>query len=461
MSQINEPTDTILAARARWTRNRAFLSGEDAVKAGGELYLKKLANQTDADYKSYLFRVPFFAGAARVREGLKGLIFRKPMTVVVPQSLEPIFDTITPAGHTLNDLAEDLVDETLTTGYTGLLIDHPQATEGLTLANAIESGFRPFIAVYPAESILEVTAAVVGNVQKVVRVRLQDDDDTVRELVLDNNVYTVIIHARAETGEWVPQAPVIPLKRGKTINEIPFVLVGESARRFAPGKGPLDDVVQSNKHAYMEGANAQNSRYYSSAPILTITGAKVDDLTISPATVLQFPEATPENPVEVKFAEFSGAGQSALESAYKEQKEEMAMLGLRMLATEAKGVEASETHAIRRASENSILAALARRVSDRLEDAAKWVAWWMDNSEEIAINLSTDFLPTPMDAAEMKEWREAFLAGVISFDTLCERLMDGEKLPEDFDIEAERERKAGDTLDGDRPAPATPEGPTL
>lgn len=453
--EIDKPTDEIALAHARWAQNRAFLAGERAVKAGGEKYLPKLPDQTDAEYKKYLFRIPFFAGSGRIKDGLKGLIFRKPATIQVPAAMEALFDTITKGGHTFNDLCMDVVEEFLTVGFCGLLVDHPPAAEGMTLANALDNFYRPYISMYQAESILEVSAAVVGNVQKITRVRMLDDEDTVRELVLDNGVYQVIFH-RLIGSTWIADEPIIPTRKGQTFDTIPFVLVNDRPRYFAPGRAPLDDVVLANQHAYLEGADAKNSRFYSSAPILTITGAeKIDNLVISPATVLQFPESCQEKPVTVNFTEFSGAGQETLENAYQTQKDEMAMLGLRMLASDNRGVEAAETHAIRRASENSILASLARSVSDRLEEAAQWVAYWAGNEDDTAVkvNLNTDFLPMTLDAQKLTAFINGVGLGIFTKKTVHNVLISSGDLPEDFDSEAELEEVAAEALSADRPAP--------
>lgn len=452
---IDEPTPEIEQARTRWERNRAFLSGEDAVKAKRCTYLRKIADMTDDEYTAYLDRVPFFAGAARIKDGLKGLIFRKAPTLDIADSLIPIFDTITQAGHTFNDLAEDLVEESLITGFTGLLVDHPASVEGLTQANAIARGQRPFIALYQAESILEVSTAVVNNVQMIVRVRLLDDENTVRELLLDEGVYFVIIHKKVE-GEWFASDPIAPTMNGQPLNRVPFVLVTDKPRRCSPCKAPLDDVVQANKHEYRASAMADNSRYFSSSPMLVVKGAEAQaSLVIAPGRVLQYPQHKPDAPVEIEYLEFAGTGQQSLDSNVQVRKDEMAMLGLRMLASEAKGVEAAETHAIRRASENSILAAFTRRQSDRLQEAAQIVADWL-NAGEVSVNLNADFLPSPMSEAEMKQWADMVASGLISFETFCNRLIDGEKLPEDFDIEAEQERRAQNSLDADRPSNEEP-----
>jgi hypothetical protein len=52
------------------------LTGEDSVKAAGEVYLARLEGQTDAEFAAYAKRPSFFNATARTSEGFVGMIFR-------------------------------------------------------------------------------------------------------------------------------------------------------------------------------------------------------------------------------------------------------------------------------------------------------------------------------------------------------------------------------------------------
>lgn len=455
-TSIDTPTQVIAAAHARWKRNRDMIAGEDAVKKAGEVYLPRLGNQTDADYLKYLARVPFFPGAARTHAGMLGLVTRKTGVFERPDSLAAIFDTITHSGHTVDDLAEEVMGETLTTNFTGLLIDFPTGTASTTARTVAEVealNVRPFISSYIAESILEISTGVIANSQKIVRVRLlEDGGKTVRELTLADGVYRVIVHRKNEGG-WTADAPVTPMRNGIPLTDIPFVLVTTKARAFNPVEGPLDHVCLTNGHLYREQADAKNSRFYSSAPILTVFGAKKTDITINPGTILWFEDHTKDEPIDTKFVEFSGAGQETLENAVRDLKDDMAKLGSNILASEKSAAEAAETHAIRRSSENSVLASMARAVSRKVEEALNWVAWWMTGEEDaVSYSLNTDFVPTPMTAEERKAALAEWQSGAISIDTFYEMLIAGEVLPDSFDAEAEKQKIAAESAFIDRPS---------
>lgn len=452
-TEINIPTAVIAAAHSRWKRNRDMIAGEDAIKAARTEYLPQIANQSREDYDRYLARVPVFPGAARTHAGLIGLITRKPPTVEAPAGVLPWFDTITQSGHSVEDLSDEMLSENLITGFPGMLIDHPTASEPMTAAQAEAAGHRPFIAPYKAASILEVTPGIWNNKQTLVRVRLLDDEATVRELVLDEGIYRVIIHRADKNGQWTAEPPITPLRLGKPLNEIPFVLCSPKARAFDPVKGPLDDLCWLNVHCYHAQADAMNSRFYSSAPIFAIFNVEQPKtpLAINPGTVVYLNDKSPEMKADAKFVEFSGAGQKTLEEAVATFKDEMAKVGSNILASERTAAEAAETHQIRRASENSLLAGIARGVARKIEAALNWVAWWGGYEEKVTFTLNTDFVPTAMSAQDRTAALAELQAGAISFETFWQMLISGEVLPEDFNMEEERARIIADLATMDRP----------
>ena len=69
---------------AAWSRARAVIAGEDAVKAAGERFLPRLDAQTDDEYHAYKQRASFFNATARTADGFVGLIFRRPPFLKLP-----------------------------------------------------------------------------------------------------------------------------------------------------------------------------------------------------------------------------------------------------------------------------------------------------------------------------------------------------------------------------------------
>lgn len=454
---INEPTSEILAARARWKINREILAGEHAVKANAKAYLPPLAMQTEADYRAYVQRTDFFPAASRTRDGLKGLVTRKAPTFECPDNLKAIFETITKAGLTAEDFGEFILDETLETAFTGMLVDMPVTPPSpkgsvLTLGEVEKINVRPFVSGYTAESILEVSTGVVSNTQKLTRVRLLDNENTVRELILDQGVYRIVIHRLVEGEGWVADPPVTPLRGSNPLDFIPFILATTKTRSFKPVKGPLDDLCDLNVHLFNAAAAAGVSRYFSSAPMVYLLGAEADEMVFAPGALLNFKDHTRENPVEIDYLEFSGQGQKALDDHEANILAKMAKLGSSILASERNAAEAAETHAIRRSSENSVLSHIARSVSRTVEEVFNIAAWWAGAEKgSVKFALNTDFVPEPMTAQDRAALLNEYMAGAISYETYIDQLIAGEILPDNFDIEEETARLARGEARADRP----------
>ena len=128
----------------------------------------------------------------------------------------------------------------------------------------------------------------------------------------------------------------------------------------------------------------------------------------------------------------------------------LARQGARVIASEKQAVEAAETHSIRRASENAVLAQVARAVSGHITRALQMVALWIGDTEEVTLSLNTDYLPQRMSAQEVTAVVKAWQAGAFSHETLFMALRDGEVFNETLTYEEERERME---KDGPLPVP--------
>ncbi|GAA0766991.1 DUF4055 domain-containing protein [Brevundimonas olei] len=461
---ITEYSELFLSQHPAWKRTRDMIAGEDAVKAAGEAYLPRVHGQSDDSYKRYLKRVPFFPSTSRTSEGLLGLIFRVPPSLKHPDGLKDVFSTVTPDGYNFEDLAREVTTDVLATGCSGLLVDAAASNTARNRLEAEKSGGRPFIARYAPESILTLETGVVNYRQVLNRVCLKESDNQVRELLLEDNIYKVRVHTKKEGENEFTIAETIPTVKGQPLDYIPFYFVTATGRGYKPVKAPLHDLAAHNVHIYNEQADAKNSRFYSSAPMLTIRGNnledyKADDIVIAPGKVQLFEGHTAETPIEIKYVEFSGAGQQVLENAVSTAKQEAATLGSSILAAERSAVEAAETHAIRRASENSVVAAVARAISRKLTEAFQIVAEWHDGTkpDDIAFELNTDFLPDAMDAQTATFIMGLWQAGGISRGSMWQVLKQGELLPSTFDEEAEAALLDSESLTIDRPTfPAVP-----
>lgn len=445
---INQPDPCIAAYHSYWQRNRQIVAGARAVKPAAQNYLTREHGMDDAAFRNYVKRVPFYPAATRTHDGLIGLMLRSAPTITCPDNLRDVLDTITTQGFSVEDLSEDLASERLITNYTALVTDYPVAPPGLSLAQAIDQGYRPFVAMYRAESILGIETATIGNRQRVCRVRLLDDCDTVRELRLDAGVYSITLHRNVD-GQWRADKPIIPTRAGKPLDEIPFTL-DSTSRDFLPVNAPLGDLCELNVDHYIASANLATEQYYSTVRIF-VTGGLANDVA---ATLPAYSGARwnfEQTGVEREILSASDNVISDLRETCHSIERHMATVGLRMLEADAASNVAAETVRIRDNAQNASLAALVRRGDRSLNDQLKWVAYWLGYDEDgtITYETPTDFGAVPMQAADIAQRMAMWQSGAISLDTFLSMMVTADVLPETFDAELDRQ-KIGEEI-ADRP----------
>jgi hypothetical protein len=460
MAGINEPTCEIRAQYPRWAKNRAFVNGEDAVKACGRLYLPPVRpDDTEAEYQAHLARTSFYPAVNKIAQGLVGLIFRKSAQLATSSArVLALSQLISPSGQSLDDLAEEVVLETLITNFSGLLVDHPDAGDfkGLSAANQDQLGFRPRIALYTAESILEVTYGLVNNARDLVRVRLLEKDGfSVRELLLnDAGDYQVNYHQADENGAFVyPVRVTIPKRHGSPLRAIPFVLVSTSDKP-CPQPALLAPSVDLNLNHYNVEGLLTSALFFTAGPTIVIRGfeRKKDELghavvpvwDLSPGSVWEFAEPS----TQVDFLQFDPKGAELTTNKLQDIKDALATNGHSILAPEKPAPESPETQIIRRGAENATLAAFTRTVSRKLEKALRIFAEWADPAAgELAYSLNTDFLPQAMSPQAQTAMLAAVTAGQISWQTYILALRDGGVVSPALDPDTERALIDGDLAD--------------
>lgn len=471
------------ARSPQWEKCRDATEGQEAVHAKGAAYLPKLSGQSDAEYDAYKGRALFYGATPRTVDGLSGMVFRKPPTVEVPAGMKNMVENITLDGLDLTGFAEDVIDDNITVGRAGILVDHPAMNAGTTVAQAEALNLRPFLKLYAAESIFNWKVESRNNARVLTQLRLWEiaekrganefDVDAQKQIrILDLNdvgqyrqrVFVKVANATTGKEEWVQDGPdIIPMKGGKPLDRIPFWFVGVKNGSAEACKPPLIDLVNANLSHYKSTADLEHGAHFTGLPTAVITGfvdtaEKPAEYRIGSATAWIFPDAE----TEVKYLEFEGQGLEALEKRLTKKEEYMAFLGARMLTPEKKQVEAVETAQIHRTGEISVLASLTIATSKAIESALKFAAEWANIPGEIKFALNVDFLAVKMSAQELTALLQTWQAGGMAFSDFLANLKKGEIIDEDRtedDIRSEIET-ADPFMGQDKPDPtADPNNP--
>jgi hypothetical protein len=412
----------------RWQTVRDCVEGDDEIKAKGEAYLPRLYGQEDGEYKAYKNRAVFFDGTSRTAEAYHGLIFAKDpvQTGDISNSFKEFLKDIDASGTGVDQFASNVAWDAMQTGWGGLLVDHTPVEPN---SSQLEGSGRAFIKWYSAESVIYWQYSIVNGVKILSKVILREDEEkensndefqttrTEAYRVLsfdDKGNYIQRVFKKNNNNDskdvFISSEPIYPRINGKKLKQIPFFTCpGEK-----PEKSMLLGLAKENIGHYQDMAGYKNGKFFTSFPTPVVENMKtpvikhkvgekeveeVQKVHLGGTQFLFFHQTDGDGNtsphVNVKFLEYIGAGLSECRLALNDDLDRMAKIGIQNLGSEKKSAETAETAQIRHSSENGVLGAFARNMSDKLTQAVRFEMIWNGISEDEAnawsIELTSNF----------------------------------------------------------------------
>lgn len=440
---------------SKWQTMRDCVSGQEAMRANASKYVPPLSGLSDEELSAYYDRAVYVNFVGRVKDAQAAMLFRKPPQYSVSTALELILNDVTLDGISMTSFAEKIVNELLEVTRCGVLVDHPQyqTPDGQVLTRAAQEGLglRPYARMYYAENIVNWRAEERNGSIIVTRVvlfetSLVDGDNEFEQVVeerfrvleLVDGVYIQRIFKPIKRGgsEFVENEQITPLMAGLPLTYIPFVFFGSTDSGSDVERPMLLDLANLNIAHYRNYADYENAIHFTGLPTAVITGvnAQADSpivLGSTQAMVFSNPQAKAE------FLEFKGEGLGTLRTAMQDKKDEMAVLGARMLASEKKAAEAAETMAERSRGEIGVLTALSLATSRGLNQVLDIMADWLNISGDNTVELNTDFVNAKLGAQEITAIVNGWLSGAYSRQEMFGMLQRGELISDGADYESE------------------------
>lgn len=373
--------------------------------------------------------------------GLTGLVFRKPAVIELPQQLDYLLDDATGYGFGLEQLAQQVVGEVLTTGRYGLLVDCAMEENTANTAR-----IKP----YMAESIINWKYKEIGSEYKLSLVVLKECVDEVgqdgfewiekvqyRVLLLDtDNVYHQVIYDE----EGTILSVTVPVDyNGDYLNSIPFTFVGSENNDACMDSIPLFDLSVVNLGHYRNSADYEESIFVTGQPFIVINLGETNEQ--------EFRQA---NPNGIKFGSRAGltvgmGGSAQLlqanpnqlaDTAMKRKEEQAAAIGARLIAPPG-GRETAEAARIRFGSQNSALYTITKNVSLAFEICLDYVAQYMMEIVSYAeFTLNDQFYEESVDPNLLMAQIQAFDRGVMKVEELRNNMRDvGIDLDDDDNVQ--------------------------
>ena len=440
-SSISNPHPDYSARRPDWVVMFDTHEGQRNIKSKTTTYLPATSgmralssspSQLDGEgaelYNAYLTRAFFPDLVKETVRALTGILDREAANIELPDALEDMREIATAKGESLNDLLIKIHMNQLLYGRLGLLLDVDPGRD------------LPVIVPYPAPQILNWDDLTATNSPK-----QQDDEkrtEAIRRLLMtvldesrferdtgDRFTWNLVPRYRALTlgdagqnvyttqveRDGVLQEAIVPMIRGRSLDQIPFTFINTTDLMTPPAEVPLINLANLALAIYRGEADHRAALFMSGQDTLVITGydinqGDVDGNPSQDAKPIIGSGAYLNIPGENGDAKFIGPDSNALseqraslEADYQRAGEE----GIKLLSSGA-GAEAAETLRIRVAARTATLQTIAQTAATGLESALRQAAVWVGaNPDDVKVEPNLDFIDETQDPKDLLAYAQA------------------------------------------------------
>lgn len=287
-----------------WEEMRDLYKGERHVKAKGEKYLPATKsmkldgmgttggrpNLGQEVYDAYRIRAVMPDYVRDAVESYIGMLHKKPPTIELPAALEPLREAATMYGEPLDVLLRRINEEQLVTGRLGLLLDLPPDPD--------PADPKPDIALYIAEAGRNWDDGQIDNGKADLNLVVLDESGYRRDgfdwvVITKYRVLDLFTPGDTEeqrskakpvyrsgafevegggTPTYVESDMELPMIRGVTMEEIPFVFINSKDITNAPDEPPLMGLARLALAIYRGEADYRQNLFQQGQDTLVITG---------------------------------------------------------------------------------------------------------------------------------------------------------------------------------------------
>lgn len=496
---VGDPNSRYDSLKPLWRLARGILNGQAHAKAldnhldphgFSNILLPFSPSMTEQQYKFYRAEAELPGLTAQYVKVLIGGMLRKQPEVVLPDgvpegALDWIKNEFTANSNSLVSFLHEALTEELHTSRAWIMVDHPVVRNAESLSPEERDKIRPYPILLQAESVVNWKTGPHPRTGKTVLrymvVRSYEQDFAKNEFHPDY-IETVHVHKLDSEGYYVIDKYQI---KNKPTN-VDFIN-GQEQQNFSEEAAKGWKLVRSNKNILANGKRLDyipalplNGNINGDEPILMplidrevslynkvsrrnhllLGSATYTPVVISDMTDDQFEEVVNGGlgswlkvgaGEDVKALETPSKALRDMEQIIQNSINEMARLGIRMMAAESGGGRDSGVALeIRNAGQSALLASISFKVSTQMRRIICWMLNWKYGTnyqiEDIIFTLTPDLNPAPLGADWLRLVTEWYQSGLIPRSAFIEIAKSNDILDSDYDDEAGREEIDQDDL---------------
>lgn len=403
----------------------AALAGSEHVRSMREVFLPKYPAEVMNEYQRRLESAPWRPEFVDCLRNIAGKPFSKPVRLQgqVSPAITKFAEDVDTLGNNLHVFSSNSFWNGVAFGLHGILVEYPTMQPGMTLADELRAGARPYWCHLPAQDILDLRVAMDGGKTVVSHVRFKTSDERPEGRFGSRTVQQVKILEPGYWELWEADSKDKMQKVGEgqiALPRVPLALFYTGRKGCVPHpRPPLLDLADMQMELYRALSREDEVLTFAGSPMLTANGMAAPEgngeVEIGPKRVLYAP-SNGTGPTNWDFVQPNPGNLQQLRVHIQSIVDDMRRLGLQPLLPKTGDLTAT-VGAIEAAKAHSTAEAWANGLQDALEQALVYTSEWLGEEPTAEVSVHTDFSIDLMGTAEMTEMLRARTEGQISRET--------------------------------------------
>ena len=424
VTEVQQQNQAWRNMQSHWGLIEDLVEGTSKVRGKSRIYLKQEPREEDESYDVRLSRSVCPPYYVRMERMLAGMLTRKPVRLSdVPDVIEEQLFDVDLEGNNLTNFVYNISRLCIRYGHVGVLVDAPA------------DGGRPYWIPYTPRDIIGWRTEVKDGKRELTQLRLMErvvkpkgkyGEETVEQIrVLEPNIYKLF--QRNNDGDFKQ------VDEGTTsLDFIPFAIAYSNKVGIYESRPPLEDIAELNIKSYQIQSDYDNQLHISAVPMLAFFGfpAAAEEVSAGPSEALSLPEGS-----SASYIEPNGNSFTAQRDRIDKLEYQINELGLAAILGQKMSAETAQSQRIQRSQGDSTMMVLSQQIQDLLDNCLKFHAAFLNQSVAGTSFVNRDFVDTSLEPQQVDNLLKIFAQGVIDQEELLKKLVEGEVLSEDFDVE--------------------------
>ena len=424
VTEVQQQNQAWRNMQSHWGLIEDLIEGTSKIRGKARIYLKQEPREEDESYDVRLSRSVCPPYYVRMERMLAGMLTRKPVRLTdVPEIIEEqLFDTDL-EGNNLTNFIYNISRLCIRYGHVGVLVDAPA------------EGGRPYWIPYTPRDIIGWRTEIEDGLRKLTQLRLTErvvkpkglyGEETVEQIrVLEPGTFQLF--QRNNKGDFKK------VNEGTTsLDFIPFSVAYSNKVGIYESRPPLEDIAELNIKSYQIQSDYDNQLHISAVPMLAFFGfpAAAEEVSAGPSEALSLPEGSSASYIEPNGNSFNAQRERIDKLEYQINE-----LGLAAILGQKMSAETATSKRIDRSQGDSTMMVLSQQIQDLIDNCLKFHAAFEKQSVAGTSFVNRDFVDTSLEPQQIDALLKIYAQGIIDQEELLKKLIEGEVLSEDINIE--------------------------